>query len=409
MRYALLGLCLVLGSMCLRARAQVVQTTAGVDANIGVQSNPYLDPLLGEWDPTSDPPFAAVTPIGVLGWTASGWNVQTYARARLYPRRTDIPLAAFWQIGAQVGRPLADRWQVGMSGGYQQYSLNARRTTAWLVPSVQWTPLRYTTLTFRVGASRRWVETFDPVQKQTSLLATVSGQSWLTDRLRASLQLYMSDGQSSTSSLTYGGTGATSGIRYDLTGAISTRVQLTVEQLTTDATSTTAGRNDLITRSDIAVEWTVQSRVTVYSEVQGLVGSLAGQRRTDGRIATGVRLRWNRTLYDGTEPPAGQQFCHRTERGIQFRIRRDWDGGFYITGEFNGWEMPGVPLSPVDGADNLYQATLPVAMSRFEYRIHHKPTDSGPNESPQWIDLPTSVPTTQDAFGGENALCVTPS
>jgi len=406
MRYALLGLCLVIGSMCLRARAQVVQTTAGVDANIGVQSNPYLDPLLGEWDPTSDPPFAAVTPIGVLGWTSPGWNLQAYARARLYPRRTDIPLAAFWQTGAQVNRRVTDRLQVGVSSGYQQYNLNARRNTAWVIPSVQWTPSRYTTITARVGASRRWVETFDPVQTQTSVLATLAGQAWVTDRLRASLQLYMSDGQSSTSSLTYGGTGATGGVRYDLTGALSTRVQLTVEQLTTDATATTPGRNDLITRSDIAVEWQIQPRLTVFGEIQGLVGSIAGQSRADGRVATGLRMRWNRTLYDATQRPAGQLFCQKTERGIQFRIRSKNDGKLFITGDFNGWEMPGIPLSPVKGEDNVYQVTLPVAMSRFEYRIHHVPPDSGPNDSPQWIDPPTSVPTTQDAFGGENALCV---
>lgn len=408
MRYALLGLCLVLGSICLRARAQVIQTTAGVDADIGVQSNPYLDPLLGEWDPTSDPPFAAVTPIGVLGWTSPRWNVQAYARARLYPRRTDIPLAAFWQTGAQVRRQVTDRWQVGVSSGYQQYSLNARRNTAWFIPSVQWTPRRYTTITARVGASRRWVKTFDPVQKQTSVLATVSGQSWLTDRLRASLQLYMSDGQSSTSSLTYGGTGATGGLRYDLTETVSTRVRLTVEQLTSDAT-TTSRQRDLITRSDIAVEWQVQPRLTAFGEVQGLAGSIAGEGRTDGRIATGLRLRWNRNLYDGTQSPAGQQFCQRTERGIQFRIRSEHDGQLFITGEFNGWDMPGVPLSPVRGEDDLYRVIVPVSMSRFEYRIHHKPTDSGPNDPPQWIDLPTSVPATQDAFGGENALCVVPS
>lgn len=409
MRYALLGLCLVLGSVCLRAHAQVLQTTAGADATTGIQSNPYLDPLLGEWDPTSDPPFAAVTPIGVLGWTASGWNMQAYARARLYPRRTDIPLAAFWQTGAQVGRQVADRWQVGVSSGYQQYSLNARRNTAWLIPSVQWTPLRYTTITARVGASRRWVKTFDPVQKQTSLLATVSGQSWLTDRLRASLQLYVSDGQSSTSSLTYGGTGATGGVRYDVSGTVSTRLRLTVEQLTSDIATTTTRQNDLITRSDLAVEWQVQPRLTVFGEAQGLIGSIAGSGRTDGRIASGLRLRWNRTLYDGTQPPAGQQFCQKTERGVQFRIRSKHDGQLFITGEFNGWEMPGVPLSPVQGEDDLYRVILPIATPRFEYRIHHQPTDSGPNDPPQWIDVPTSVPTTQDAFGGENALCVVPS
>jgi hypothetical protein len=334
--------------------------------------------------------------------------MQTYARARLYPRRTDIPLAAFWQTGGRVGRQVSDRWQVGVASGYQQYSLNARRNTAWFIPSVQWTPRRYTTITARVGASRRWVETFAPVQKQTSVLATVSGQSWLTDRLRASLHLYMSDGQSSTSSLTYGGTGAIGGLRYNVTGTVSTRVRLTVEQLTSDATPTNRQR-DLITRSDIAVEWQVQPRLTVFGEVQGLAGSIAGAGRTDGRIATGLRLRWSRTLYDGTQSPSGQQFCQRTERGIQFRVRSEHDGQLFITGEFNNWEMPGVPLSPVRGEDDLYRVIVPVSMPRFEYRIHHKPTDSGPDDPPQWIDLPASVPATQDAFGGENALCVIPS
>ncbi|PEN13524.1 hypothetical protein CRI94_09425 [Longibacter salinarum] len=421
MRYALLGLGLLLWSTCLDARAQVLYTTVGADAEAGAQSNPYLDPLLGEWDPTADPRFASITPIGAITWDTPQWQVQAFARTRLYPRRTETPNPQFAQGGMGAYRLLSSRWRVGIQGGIQRYQLNASRDTGWLMSSVRWAPLKYTTITLAGGLSRRMVRTFDPAQKQTSALGTLSLQSWLTDNIRGTARIYVSDGRAGTSAASYGGTGGSIGVRLLLSPTVTATVRGTAERLFTELNTTTPREQvDLIGRAHIGVDWQATPSVELFAAGQGMIGDVNNTDVRDRRVALGLRYRWRTTLYDATEShrrkDTAELYCLSVEGGARFRVRYEGDGRPYITGDFNGWELPGVGLSRTQPQGDMYTVTLPLPTGRFEYRIHHSPkevreTGSNPddsNSSPSWMTLPSGVPTTNDAFGGENGVCVIP-
>lgn len=418
MRYALLGLSLLLGLTSFPASAQVLYTTVGVDAEAGTQSNPYLDPLLGEWDPTADPWFGAITPIGMLTWEGRRGRLQAFAQTRIYPGRTDVAFPPFVQTGVAGFRRLSPTVRLGVSGGVQRYQLNASRDTGWLIPSVRWSPLSFTTVTAAAGVSRRRVRTFDPVQRQTSLIATLTVESWLMDRLRGSVRLYVSDGRAATSSARYGGSGVTIGVHYVATPALSFTLEGTGERLQTEG-SAQAGQAqtvDLIGRTHAAVNWHATRALTAFFEGQALYGDVSRSSVQAGRIAAGVRYRWTATLHESTPATKPVQYCVPADSGVRFRIRYDGDRRPFITGEFNGWNLPGIQLHETEPGSELFTVTLPLPSGRYEYRIHLVSPDDGPSlgnsadrdSSPEWMRLPSTVPVTEDSFGGTNGVCVIP-
>jgi hypothetical protein len=382
---------------------------------VGAQSNPYLDPLLSEWDPTADPRFLALTPVGAATWDTPQWRLQAFIRSRLYAQQSSSSVPQFSQVGLSVHRDLAADWRLGVQGGLQRYQLNATRDTGWLIPSVRWALRRYTTVSLAGGLSRRWVRTFDPVQRQTSVFGSLTVRSWLTDRLRGTVRGYLSDGQSREATTGYGGAGATLGAQYLASDAVTVTLRGTVERLFTDANpqAGTDRQTDLLGRVHAGVDWQVAPGWTAFAEVQGLVGDMQARSIRDSRIATGVRFRWNDVAYAAARPKA-EQYCAGTDGGVRFRVRYTGEDALYITGDFNGWEVPGVRLTTTGPGSDLYVVTLPLPTGRYEYRLHHAPAGNearnpdASKSSPEWMDLPPDVVTTRDSFGGQNGVCVIP-
>ena len=69
-----------------------------------------------------------------------------------------------------------------------------------------------------------------------------------------------------------------------------------------------------------------------------------------------------------------------------------------MTGDFNGWSLPGVPLTRSD--DDTWTTTLPLESGKYAYRIR---VVDGPER--RWLDLPSYAQTADDAFGGTKGVC----
>jgi hypothetical protein len=124
----------------------------------------------------------------------------------------------------------------------------------------------------------------------------------------------------------------------------------------------------------------------------------AGTTSFDVHVGAGVRWRLGRTLA-GRRATAARGLWHNADGGLRFHVPYDGDGQLYVTGEFNDWADPGVPLRPAES--NRYAATLPLPPGRYEYRI--RIVDDG---TTRWLELPDDARTVNDGFGGVNGVCI---
>ncbi len=396
MRRLLLSLWLVVGLLSSPATAQQWTGTAALTVTGGHQTNAYLDPVLRSWDPFSDPIFAAVMPRVGLVRSARRSRLAVTARTRLYPRRPDAPQLT--QGYAWYQYRLSPSWAVGGLGGGTRDRFASPRDRWWALPSVEWSPTSASTLTLRGGVTRRYLSrTPERTARQTSALVTLNGGAWLTDRVRTEGRVYWSTGATSTSNAEFGGTGVSVQGTYWPTDQWAIEAEAAVEQLRYGPPSSTA--RDHIGRARLKARWHLHPSVTLFAQTQASGARLA---ETDGaapdvHASVGLRLQTQR-VFGGAVSPPSRRVCTTVEEGIRVRISYDGPGTPHVTGDFNGWSLPGVPLTPTD--DGTWTTTLPLESGSYAYRI--RIVDGSKR---RWLDLPSYAQTADDAFGGTNGVC----
>jgi len=393
----LLGLWILVGVLPVPVEAQQWTGSAALTLTGGHQTNTYLDPVLHSWDIPSNPTFGALTPqVGVVR-DARRSRLDVTARTRLYPQRSSAP--QFAQGYVRYRYQLSPSWTVGGLGGGTRERFASSRDSWWVLPSVQWTPTSSSTFTLRGGVTRRYLSSPQTTTaRQTSALLALNGDTWLTDRLHAEGRLYWSNGATSASDVQFGGTGASVRGTYWPTNEWSIEAEAAVEQIQFGtATSTT---RDRIGRAGLKAQWHVHSSVTLFAQTQASAARLAQTDGTDTdvHVSVGLRVQAQRVLGGTTEPSPQRQVCTTVEDGIRVQVPYEGAGTPHVTGDFNGWSLPGVPLTRSD--DNTWTTTLPLEPGEYAYRIR---VVDGPER--RWLDLPSYAQTADDAFGGTNGVC----
>jgi hypothetical protein len=148
------------------------------------------------------------------------------------------------------------------------------------------------------------------------------------------------------------------------------------------------------------VEWALRPTITLFGRAGGLYADLnrSDSGTTDLHVSAGLRLRVQRVLGGTSDPPPQRRVCHPTDDGLRLRVPYEGDGTVHVTGDFNGWALPGVPLSRADGG--TWQATLDLPPGRYAYRLRVVDGDEA-----RWLVLPSYAQTAQDSFGGTNGVC----
>lgn len=413
------GLFLLTGAQTVQA--QYVTGSVSMAGVAGYQSNPYLDPMVGEWDPAVDPAFFALEPAGRLTWSSADAQATLRGWARIYPDRMDratLPVAR----GTASGRyQWAERWSVGGQAGFSRYRLRAERNTWWVLPSLRWAPTNRTALSLHTGVTgRRTGLATETPARQRSAVGVVAGNAWLSDRVQAQLSLYRSGSRTATTDATYGGTGLTAAATYWIANRLTLTAHATFEQIRSEivtesdesgppvdipgdgpSSTTTIEQTDRLWRAGVEVEWMAGRHLTVFARAQGMQANLSStaDATPEGHLSGGVRLRLSGTLRRPDVNAAWHGVWRTTDAGVRFRIRYRGPGRLYVTGDFNNWADPGIPLQS-DGS-NRHAATLDLEPGRYEYRI--RVVENGEE---RWLDLPSDARTVDDGFGGKNGVCI---
>jgi len=404
------------------ASAQQWYGTGALTLSGGSQTNLYLDPVLNTWNPDVDAAFGAVTPRAGLTYDTDRVRLSLMTRARVHPRRRENPQLSQGQVLARVR--LTSEWSLGAVGGAQRYRFFTRqteRTTArdswWALPSLRWTPTSETMLTLRAGLTQRFERSFARTDRQTSGLASLRVTHWLTNRLQGRVRAYFSDGTTSIANTDFGSVGGSAGLTYWPSSSVSIEGTLTFEQPRFDTLRVTGGLGnpeitpetvrDRIGRAGMEVEWRPRTFVSVFGRAEGLAASLeAGDSGTDLHVSAGVRFQVQRAV--GSSPsdepeiqPSGRRVCEGTEDGIRLRVPYDGPGTPHVTGDFNGWALPGIPLAPAEEDQWTTRLSLPPGQYEYRLRVVHDGDE-------RWLGLPSYARTTDDTFGGTNGICIVP-
>jgi len=387
------------------APAQQWSGTAAVDVAGGYQTNLYLDPVLGTWNANVTPALAALTPRLGLSRSTSRTRLDVTVQSRLHPRRTDVPQRT--QSTLRFRYQLTPEWALGATGGGTRYRFttttvdtNPRtiRDSWWLLPSLQWTPTSETMLTLRTGFTQRFERSSGQTDRQTSGLASLRATHWLTDRVRGEARLYVSNGRTSLADRGFGGNGGHLSATYWPSSDVSVRGTMGIEQLRYDTEAGTA--RDWIGQAGAEVEWSLRPSVTLFGRAKTLYAALDRSEAgtSDLHVSGGLRLQLQRTFSGTADPPPQRRVCRNTDEGLQLRVPYDGEGIVHVTGDFNNWSLPGVPLEPAD--ENRWQTTLDLPSGRYAYRLRVVEGDKA-----RWIDPPSYAQTTQDSFGSTNGVC----
>lgn len=396
-----LGLLIGLGTRS--APAQQWSGSAALGLSAGHQTNLYLDPVLGTWYPDAQSPFFALTPR--VGFTRDGsrTRVDLTVRSRLHTRRTDRP--QFTQSMISLRHRLSPNWTVGLLGGGTRYRYPASQTQArtardswWGLPSLRWTPTSETMLTLRTGLTQRFERLPSVTDRQTSGLASVRATHWLTDRVQVGGRLYYSSGRTSTAETQFGGTGGSLSSTYWPSNTVSIRGNVAIEQLQYETIQPSGQVRENIHRAGAEVTWRAHPSITAFGRTEALYAALAGTDRRDVHTSVGLRLQTERVFGGSASSPVQRRVCHDTDEGLRIQIPYDKAGTPHVTGDFNNWSLPGIPLEST--GENAWEATLDLPPGRYAYRLRVVDGDDA-----RWLDLPSYAQTAKDPFGGTNGVC----
>jgi hypothetical protein len=242
----------------------------------------------------------------------------------------------------------------------------------------------------------------DRRDRQTSALVVAHAASWLTDRVRAEGRVYWSDGRTSIAETPFGGTGISVQGTYWPTSRWSIEAEATLERVRYQTASATTVR-DRLGRGGLKVAWHPRTAVTVFAQTRASSARLA---QTDGsnadvHVAAGLRLHTQRVLGGPPAPPPRRRACRAVDDGVRIQIPYNGSGRPHVTGDFNGWSLPGAPLTRAD--DGTWTTTLSLPSGEYAYRIRVVDGDER-----RWLDLPSYAETADDAFGGTNGVCTVP-
>lgn len=401
--WLLLMLCLPAGPLA----GQSLSAWLTLDARTGVSTNSYLIPFYGEWNRSQTTGYALLLPALSVLYEQDRLSADASLGGMLEPVSGQATTLRGGYSQLNVRYRLASEWTAGVESGVQTMSTAYSRDGWWILPHIRWRPGPFTQLKLKAGSSGRRFRNLEQGGDSSSRfdLFGVDMQHALGYRWQLSGGLYGDlDDPSGTMSLF-------ASADHRATDRLSVGVRAGMDQYRYDWYAADSGaptgwvelqETDRIWRSGLQGRFRVSDRVSLTAGADYLLLSSATSESLihDVHVTGGVRvtLRPDAWFRRGGEPEVALRETEDRRGGVQFEIPYNGEGTLYLTGEFNDWAEPGVPLVRI--GRNRYAADLSLEPGGYEYKI----VLMEESEEKSWMPFTEETYTVPDGFGGENGL-----
>lgn len=401
---------LVLAFIPMKCFSQDWQAVLLLDSRSGYTGNTYLNPYLAEWDRSSPSGYAMIAPMGQVAYAADKFSTDLTAGYVYQPffDERDSWSGTFGSLTAQYR--LSDRVSAGLETGVSRFSTIVKRDLYWVQPVLTFTPSLFTQLRLKAGSTFRTLYDYgeqggDVSDRYDSY--TIELETWPDFRWQIRSALY---GNISDPSANIGFRfSADHRVNRSLKFMINTGLERFGYSVTTDTGGggfppigspggqTTVSEADLLLRAGLGSSYQLNRNLTLFIQGDYLnySSSATGDSFNDVHVSGGVRI----ALFPSfsKKNKADVEWRSNGSQTVLLKLNYKGDGRLYITGEFNDWEKPGIPLSQQSG--NRYAAQLSLEPGVYEYKIL---LVEGSDE--RWIDFSEETYTVSDGFGGINGL-----
>ncbi|MEX0593735.1 MAG: glycogen-binding domain-containing protein [Balneolaceae bacterium] len=378
-----------------------------LDARAGVSTNSYLIPFYGEWNRTQTTGYGLLLPALSVLYEQDRFSADASLGGMFEPVSGEARTLGGGSSQMNLRYRLASRWSAGLESGLQTVKTAYSRDGWWLLPNVSWRPGPFTQLKLKAGSSGRRFRNLEQGGDASSRfdlfgvdMEHALGYRWQVrggfygdlDDPSGTVSLYVSSDHRATDRFSVGVRAGVDQYRYDWfapdggspTGWIELR------------------ETDRIWRSGVQGRFRVSDRVSLTAGADYLLLASATSESMvhDIHVSGGVRvtLRPDSWFRGGGEPEVALRESGNRRGGVQFEIPYDGEGTLYLTGAFNDWAEPGVPL--VRTGRNRYAADVELEPGGHEYKIVLI-EESGEQK---WMPFTEDTYTVPDGFGGENGL-----
>lgn len=413
----ILRIILILGwlSMISQSKAQQLETRFSATGTGGVISNTFLTPGLAEWDRTTTGAYYSLIPVGSLRWAMNRRTVTLTAGGQLFDQRDDRSAWLGGFANTTITQRITGNWTAELTGGLNFHQAEYSRNMQWA--HVKLNRLLSTSTRASVQAGSSW-RTYRFEEESNSDRYDTYGlelEHWPNFNWRVYGRFFSSFAHITDPSR---GFSAAIGTGYRPSENLNLTLQVSMDQFTEEfqlegeggmaSTEThqpgveeeTFVMEDQLYRGIINARYRLNRNLALTGRVAGMGWSsnIDDQFITDFEMSAGVEVSIAPDFSSNEEIREIEwEEQNREEYVVEVRYRGS--GRLFITGDFNDWDDPGIPLTEV--TRNRYQTEVNLSAGSHEYKIRVRR-----NSEDEWLDLPASAATTSDGFGGRNGRII---
>ncbi|MEX2574665.1 MAG: glycogen-binding domain-containing protein [Balneolaceae bacterium] len=391
-----------------------------VDSRAGYSTNSALNPFFGGWNQSTSSGYGFVSSTAQLQKLGDFLSADITAGGVYEPFFNDreVLRGGFGLLNLRYR--FSSDWSAGVETGGSTMTRMINRQSAWIQPMLAWSPTLFSQIRLKTGSTFRarssaeeeptegyrfdhygfeyefwprfnwqirtgWYGNLDDPSENQSLQLQVDHTP--ISRLRVGLRLHADQYQfSQTVNSTTEGPGG-SPVGGPGGGAANPGGEdfMVVDE------------KDRIFRAGVSLQYQLHKTfsVMVNADHMSLRSTASEETFQDYQFSAGFRYSFRPFL--GNRGKAAADWRQNDERTVSLRINYTGDGQLYITGDFNDWHRPGIPLSRQ--TSRQYAAQLNLDPGAYEYKIL---LIDGDEE--RWIELTGDTYTVRDGFGGTNGL-----
>lgn len=393
-----------------------------ISANSGYATNPYMIPMISEWDRGLGGAYAFLSPSMQMRWGGYKQNLAINTSAYLHQITEGNQTWTGGFLSADYRRNITSSLNARVTGGLNYHETSYQRSLQWVQVGAEWSASHFTRFDLNLGPIRQHFSNHNDADDFSSRYDAyrIGAEYWPGYRWRLKTEF-----TSSLSHITNPGESfsLSASVTRFLSGGYTLILQSGLEQYTHEfeffpenGTGTSVPQSQMMLqqipdtpdeeivytmedrfhRTSLTVYRPVGNRLTITGRISGLLwfSSEDSAIESDFQFSAGLQIPFS--LRRSQSGPVQSLDWKSTEPGeTVLTLRYSGDDPLYITGDFNNWDTPGIPMQKT--GRNRYRVDLDLSAGMYEFKIAIRD-----NDQVEWMELPDDTPTTDDGFGGQN-------